>query len=326
MEKIAKKKPLSLLKEGESVDDVFVVKIKKGFIQYANGFAFELVLSDNSGKSLTYKYWGGPDEQKVKKLYDSIKPDCVVRIKGRVSKYKGKLELTTNEPDTIEVIEKGRYDESSFVRIGTKNTEEIYNKIISEIEQIEDGKLRQMLRSIYCTKEISEKIKKHPGAIEIHHNWVGGLLEHIFEVLEICKKMYEFYPSMNRDLLVAGALLHDIGKLEELEVTSRIKSTTKGQLLGHITLGAIFLERKCNEFAIDEMTKNKLIHIVVSHHGKQDYGSPKEPMLAEAIVVYYADELSSKTAEICDFIEGAKNDTEDDFMFHDRMKRNLLLR
>ncbi|MCX8190161.1 MAG: HD domain-containing protein [Candidatus Diapherotrites archaeon] len=326
MEKIAKKKPLSLLKEGESVDDVFVVKIKKGFIHYSNGFAFELVLSDNSGKSLTYKYWGGPDEQKVRKIYDSIKPDCVVRVKGKVSTYKGKLELTTNEPDTIEVIEKGRYDETSFVRVGVKNTEELYNKVTAEIDNIKDEKLRRMVKNIYCAREISEKIKKHPGAIEIHHNWLGGLLEHIWEVVELCKKVCEFYPAINKDILIAGALLHDIGKLEELEITSRIKSTTRGQLLGHITLGAVFLERKCQEFEIDEMTKNKLLHIVVSHHGKQEYGSPKEPMFAEALIVYYADELSSKTAEIYDFIEGAKNDTEDDFMFYDRIKRNVLLR
>ncbi|MEM4663084.1 MAG: HD domain-containing protein [Candidatus Diapherotrites archaeon] len=309
MEKIIKKISISELKEGDIVDDVFVVKIKKGFIPYTNGYAFELILSDNSGKSLTCKYWGPKDEKKVRDIYDSIKADSVVRVKGRVTTYKGKLELTANEPDSIEVIDKSRYEETAFVKISKKDIEKVYAKIMAEIEQLEN-----------------EKIKKHPAAIEIHHNWIGGLLEHTLEVVEICKKVHELYPNMEKDLLVAGALLHDIGKLEEIEVTSRIKGTTKGQLLGHLVLGANIVAKKCDEVMLDEMTKNKLLHIIISHHGKLEYGSPKEPMFPEALAVYYADELSSKIAELCDFVEGAKHDTNDNFMFHDRIKRNILLR
>ena len=126
--------------------------------------------------------------------------------------------------------------------------------------------------------------------------------------------------------LIAGALLHDIGKLEEIEVTSRIKGTKKGQLAGHLVLSAIFVSKKCDEIEMDDEIKNKLLHMIVSHHGKSEYGSPKEPMFPEALVVYYSDELSSKVAEMLGFVESAKSETEDDFMYHPRNKKNILLR
>jgi len=326
MEKFTKKHAIASLKEGDRIDDIFVVKIKKGLIQYAKGFAFELILSDSSGKSLEYKYWGSQDKDKVKALYDSIKPDCIVHVQGVVSSYKGKLQLTTNEPDKIEVLEKGQYAESDFIKPAKKNVDEMYVELLNAIDSVENKKLKAMLNSIFGTDEIEKKLKVHAGAIEMHHNWIGGLLQHMLEVLEFCKKAHELFPQLDRDLLMAGALLHDLGKLEEIEMTSRIKSTTKGQLLGHIILTAIFVSKKCDEAGLDEMTKNKLLHIIASHHGKYEQGSPKEPAFPEALAIYYADEMSAKLADLIEFIENSKNDTNDEFMFHDRIKRNILLR
>ena len=143
--------------------------------------------------------------------------------------------------------------------------------------------------------------------------------------MNYCRLSWDYFPQLNKDLLIAGALLHDIGKLEEIGVTSRIKGTNKGQLTGHLILSAIFVSNKCNEFQLDEAIKNKLLHIIVSHHGKLEFGSPKEPMFPEAVAIYYADEMSSKLAEMLEFIEDAKLSTEDDFMFHRRSGKNILL-
>ncbi|MBI5884759.1 HD domain-containing protein [archaeon] len=326
MEKFSKKQPIAFLKEGDKVDDVFFVKFKKGTAQYAKGFSFELMLSDNSGKNIEFKYWGGLDEAKVKAIYDSIKADSIVRVQGRVSVYNNKMQLAANEPNKIEVLEKEQYEDSDFIKKAKKDLNAMYAMLLKEIETIENPKIKELLDSIFKDKETEQKFKKHPGAIEIHHNWVGGLLQHTLEVLEYCKTSAELFPTLDKDLLIAGALLHDIGKLEEIGVTSRIKGTSKGQLAGHLILSSIFVSNKCDELKLDEETKNKLLHIIVSHHGKPEFGSPKEPMFTEALVVYYSDELSSKAAEMAEFIETNKQSTEDDFMYHFRQKKNILLK
>jgi len=326
MEKFVKKQKISELKEGVSADDVFFVKFKKGIRPYSNGFSFELTLSDNSGKNIDYKYWGGMDELKVKSVYDSVRADSIIHVIGKVAAYKGKLQLAANEPAVIEVLQEGQYNNSDFIIPAKKDVKLMYAWLMEFVALVENPKIRELLESIFKDKEMEIKFKSHPGAIEIHHNWTGGLLQHVLEVLEYCKTSWETFPGLNKDLLIAGALLHDIGKLEEIEVTSRIKGTKKGQLAGHLVLSAIFVSKKCDEIEMDDEIKNKLLHMIVSHHGKSEYGSPKEPMFPEALVVYYSDELSSKVAEMLGFVESAKSETEDDFMYHPRNKKNILLR
>jgi 3'-5' exoribonuclease len=324
--KITKKQPIDTLKEGDRIDDVFVVKIKKGVSQYAKGYSFHLLLSDSSGKNIDYKFWGGQNEGDVKHTYDSIKADSVVHVKGRFSFYNGNPQITTNEPDTIRPLEKGEYDESDFIKKPKRDINEMYDELMEVITSIEDESLKKLLSSIFDDSSIKEKIKTHPAAIEIHHNWVGGLLEHTLEVIKYCEISAKTYETINRDVLLTGAILHDIGKLGELEVTSRIKGSRTGQMTGHIVLGAIFISNKMDELGIDRDLKDKLLHIMISHHGKLEFGSPKQPMFPEAVAVYHADELSSKLAEITEYIKDNKNETEDDFKYHYRKGGNIFLR
>ena len=326
MEKFIKKQPINTLKDGGHVDDVFVVKIKKGVSQYANGYSFHLLLSDSSGKNIDYKFWGGQNEEEVRKVYDSIKADSVVHVQGKFSFYKGRPQITTNEPDIIKPLEKGQYNESDFIKPPKKDIEQMYDTLMKIVESVENVQLKKLLLSIFEDVSIKEKFKTHPGGIEIHHNWIGGLLQHTLEVTKYCELNAENYPTIDKDLLLAGALLHDIGKLDELEVTARIKGSKMGQLTGHVVLGSIFVANKMNELGIDDNTKNKLLHIIVSHHGRVDFGSPKEPMFPEAIAIHYADELSSKLTEMIEYIQDNKDETEDDFKYHYKKGRNIFLR
>ncbi len=323
-----KKRSIASLSEGDLVNDIFVVKIKKGIHQYKskNGYYFQLLLSDSSGKTLEYRYWGDENEEEIKRIYNSIKRDSVVFIKGKVTNFNGKLQLSSEHPSSIRVLEEGEYDEKEFIKPPKRDPEEMYSVLLKEIEGVENPKIKQLLESIFKDPAIEKKFKEHPGGIEIHHNWVGGLLQHTLEVLEYCKLSCKLFPDLNKDLLIAGALLHDIGKLEELTVTSRIKGTNRGQLIGHIVLGANFVARKMDELGLDDELKDKILHMIVSHHGKLEYGSPKEPMCAEAFALYYADEMSSKIAEISEFIRVSREDTEDDFMYNKRRKYNVFLR
>ncbi|MBU3941893.1 MAG: HD domain-containing protein [Nanoarchaeota archaeon] len=308
------------------MDDVFVVKIKKAMSSYAKGFFFQLILSDNSGKTLDYRYWGSQDEKKVRMLYDSIKADSVVHVQGKVSLYSGKLQLTTNEPFIIEPLKEDEYDKADFIKPARKDIDDMYSELKSAIADVKNQDIKKLLENIFNDPAMEAKFKEHPGAIEIHHNWIGGLLEHTLEVLKYSILSLKLFTGLDKDLLIAGALLHDIGKLDELEVTSRIKGSDSGQLVGHIVLSTIFVSNEMDKIDFKKELKNKLLHIIVSHHGKTEYGSPKQPMFPEAVVIYYADEMSSKIAEITEFVKDSIEDTEDDFMFHWRKQHNIYLK
>lgn len=313
MTKMTKYKLLGEYGEGEIVRDIFVVKFKKSVAEYSKGYSFTLVLTDSSGKSIDYKYWGGSDQQKVKELYDSIKNDSVLFIAGKTSAYQGKLQIASNEENPIKVLEKGEYEESDFIKKTVKDIDELFLELEKYIEKVANPKLQELLHSIF-EGDIKNNFKLHPAAISIHHNWIGGLLEHTLEVLAYCELSKKIFPTLDEDLLITGALLHDIGKLEEMEMTTRIKGTNKGMFAGHLVLGSIFVSKKMDEVGLEEGLKDKILHMIVSHHGKEEYGTPKEPMFPEALALYYADEMDSKIQEILSFVEDNKNETEDDFM------------
>ena len=324
MEKFTKQQLINTLKDGDQVRDIFVVKIKKSIAPYAKGFSLTFILSDSSGGSIEYKYWGGSDEAKVKEIYDSIKSDSVVYVRGKVSSYQGKMQITSDSFGEIRALNPEEY-EAEFIMGAKKNIEEMNTLLLSKINSLKNPLLTEFLIEIF-EKDFKETFKKHPGAIQIHHNWVGGLIQHTLEVVEYCETAFKLHPELDRDLLISGAILHDIGKLEELEITSRIKGSRKGQFVGHLTLGIIYLSEKLKTSKLDELSKEKLIHLLASHHGKLEFGSPKVPMLPEACALYYSDELSSKVSEMLGQIELNKETTEDDFFYDFKKGSSVFLR
>jgi len=325
METYKKQFPINTLKEGNKIKDIFVVKIKGGVAQYSRGYSITLILTDSSGKNLEYKYWGGSDENEVRKIYDLIKPNAVVLLNGTVSTYKDKLQLIADKDfGIITPLMPEQYGALEFIEKSKKDIETIYASLLSKIGSIENEHLRKLLQDVF--DEVGEKFKKHPGAIQIHHNWIGGLLEHTLEVIEYCEISVKLFSELDGDLLLSAAILHDIGKLEELEMTSRIKGSQRGLLVGHLVLGANYISEKLKESDLDDLTKNKLLHLLISNHGKLEFGSPKESMFPEALALYYADELSSKITEMIGFIKESKDITEDDFMYHYKRGVNVFLR
>jgi len=322
-----KRRPLASLKEGERVEDTFVVKIKKSIRPYAKGFMFALILSDASGKSVEYIYWGEKDEAGVREIHDAIKEDDVVLVKGYFRTYNDKPGISTNPPDSIQVLREGEYDPTEFIKPAKRPVDEMVKELNGYITSIQNPHVRKVLEKVFIQDaRFLEAFKKHPGAIEIHHNWTGGLLQHTLEVARYCELSKDMFPGLDRDMMIAGALLHDIGKMHEIEVTTRIKGTVDGQLKGHIPMGFKMLSGIMEELGTDEKTANKLLHIILSHHGSNEFGSPKEPMFSEAVAVYYADEMSSKLAGIVEFISEEKDRTENDFMYHPRQRKNIYLR
>ncbi len=321
-----KKQKISELDVGDEVNDIFIVKFKKGVRSYSKGYFFKLTLSDLSG-NIDFVLWGDEDKEKLKKVYDEINKDDVVFVIGEVTlNEKGRKQISCRNLTDIKVLSSGDYKESDFIKPARKNLDLMFSTILQKINEVKNDEIKKLLYSVFNDESIISKFKEKPGGIEIHHNWVGGLMQHTLEVLDYVLLSYKHFPELNKDLLIAGALLHDIGKIEEMKITTRIKGTNEGQLLGHIILGSILVSKKCDELHISDEIKNKILHIIASHHGKLDYGSPKEPMFPEAIAIYHADELSSKVAEFVEFRENAKNETEDETMYYKRAKRNIFLR
>ncbi|MCX6695889.1 MAG: HD domain-containing protein [Candidatus Altiarchaeota archaeon] len=236
-----------------------------------------------------------------------------------------KLQISTNEPDTIVPVAAGEYDPADFIMPAKKDLDKMCEELMDYISKIGNPEVKALLESIFKDGVVLEKFKKHPGAIEIHHNWTGGLLQHTLEVAEYSLLSKKLFPDLNTDLLIAGALLHDIGKLDEIEVKARIKGTKKGQLTGHIALGYNRVSGVMDRLGTSEELKDKLLHIILSHHGSNEYGSPKPPMIPEAFAIYYADEMSSKLSEITEYVKWARGSTDDEFMYHKRHGHNILL-
>jgi len=318
-----KQKNINELKANDPVKDIFVVRFGKPPEQTRNGnYYFSLKVQDGFG-DMMLKYWGKENQEEVQALYDSIKPDTIVYVEGMVNEYNGKLDLSVNNGN-LKVLKQGEYDIKDFIRVSEKDTEEMFTELKGYIDSVEDSELKKVLNAFFEDKEFTEKFKHSPAAMYKHHGWVSGLLEHTLSVLKICLDLSK-YHKLDKDLLIAGAALHDIGKIEEFETTNQIKVTDKGNLLGHITLGIeMFCDRVSKLEGVSEITKNKLLHIIISHHGKKEYGSPKLPSFPEAFIIAKADELDALAMQMVDHKENAN--TDDSFIYSKDFGTNIYLK
>ena len=302
-------------KEGEAVNDLFVVRFKKPIRQTRNGkHFFELKLQDALGDTML-KFWGTQNRETIQLLYDSIKPDNVIKvINGRINIYRNNIEISVSEDvGTIKVVKKGEYNIKDFIRKSERDPDEMMEELQNIISTIKNPELKPVIDSFFDDEKFAKEFKLAPAAMYKHHGWVSGLLEHTLTVTKICDDISKHHPKLDRDLLLTGAIFHDIGKIEEFEVSTLIKVTDKGNLLGHITMGIQMLTEKIKPLNVSDITKQKLLHMLISHHGSKEYGSPKEPSFPEALVLSKVDELDAFVTQMTDHKESSV--TEDSFMY-----------
>jgi len=310
-EKQKKKQLIKDFKKDDIISDIFVVKFKKPVEPYKNGFKFELRLGDSS-KEIMYKYWGPSDEAKVKFLYDSIKSDDVVLVQGRVNEWNSQLEISANDHNIIQVLSSEEYEAGDFVRQGSKPVGVMFQNLMEYIESVKNKDLRKILDYFFNDNDFVKRFQDSPAAMYIHHGWIGGLLEHTLSVVTLCMDILKLHDGMDRDLLITGAILHDIGKIEEFTVTTSIKVSTKGMLLGHVTIGIEILTRAMDKLETPEPLRFKIIHMIMTHMG--EYGSNKLPAFPEALTIFHADQLDAKVLQMSELKENAQ--TEDDYFYH----------
>src|ERR1700736_741876 len=245
-----------------------------------------LTLGDRSGQ-LEAKMWDNVEE-----VLNAFDQDDFLKVKGLVNKYKNRFQLTVHK---LRKLGESEIEFSDYLPKTTRNINELWQTLRDFVASIRSPHLRSVVQAFMADPEIAAAYRNAPAAKTLHHAYIGGLLDHVVSLFRSCDLMCRNYPQINRDLLLSGAFLHDIGKIHELTYNRSFSYTTRGQLLGHMIIELEMLQAKLAlQPGFPEELKILLEHMIISHHGQYDFGSPKLPMFPEALMLHYLDDLDSK--------------------------------
>lgn len=229
----------------------------------------------------------------------------VVELQARVTEYAGKPQL---EATALRRLDAGEVDPHDFLPHTYRDVDELKDFLRFHVESVYDRDLRSLLESVFGEPAFLERFSRAPAAKQFHHAYLGGLLEHTVGVASLCDHVAQQYGRVNRDLLIAAALLHDIGKVDELTYDCAIDYSNEGRFLGHVILGVTFVSAKAREIpGFSEEKLNHLLHAIVSHHGELEWGSPKRPKTIEALIIHHVDNLDAKVKGFLEIVEGSRN-------------------
>jgi 3'-5' exoribonuclease len=268
------------------VRTTFLVQSKERKITSTGSAYLDLSLQDTTGV-IPAKLWDYSE-----RTTPPFTADTVVLVEGHVESYRGSPQVRVRKIALCPAEEVNLLD---YLPRTLLDPEEMYAALLARVRQMNEGPLRVLLLNVLEDAGLAEKYKLAPAAMSYHHAFLGGLLEHVSSLLTLGDHVADHYPWLRRDLIVAGLILHDIGKTEELNFTAGFRYSTRGQLIGHITMGLEMVQAKMRQIPdFPAGLKSEIEHIILSHHGKLEFGSPKEPMFAEALVVNFLDEMDSK--------------------------------
>jgi 3'-5' exoribonuclease len=237
--------------------------------------------------------WDGFDT--ALKNYDFVK------VSGVVGTFAGKLQATVRD---MQVIAQQEVDIADFLPKTVRSIDDMYASLLKTIASIKNEPLKALLDAFFNDPTIADAYKRAPAAVGMHNAFIGGLLEHVVDMLLIAEFLCSRYPEIDRDMLLAGVILHDAAKIREYQYEYAIDYTDEGRLLGHITMGIQMIEDKVR--AIPDFPNElriRLEHLILSHHGTAEWGSPKQPMTLEAVVLHYVDNVEAKIAGFLQFAE-----------------------
>jgi 3'-5' exoribonuclease len=272
--------------ENQSVTAFFAASTKSLRDKKDGGKYLALVLTDRTG-SMEARMWDNAAEASPE-----FEQGDVVKLKAQVCRYQERLQMKV---ERIRAALDGEYDPADFLPATTKDVDALWAELNGYVASFRDPHLKALLRAFLDDEEIATAFRQAPAAKAMHHAWLGGLLEHVVSLLGVCDLAAKHYPEIHRDLLLTGAVLHDIGKLHELAWRKSFEYTVEGSLLGHITIGLGMIEKKLDSLPDFPPRLRVLVeHMVLSHHGKYEFGSPKLPMIPEAILLHYLDDMDAK--------------------------------
>lgn len=280
------------LTAGDFLEDQVFLIAQKDLRTTSNGSLYiHVVVADKTGQLLG-RIW-----QANEKMYEQMPEGGFLRFKGRVENYKGSLQFIV---DGMRPCDPKSVDLSEFMPATEEDVDAMFERVKEILRQVKNPALLQLIKQFIADEPLMANFRKAPAAITMHHAFLGGLLEHTRNVLEIAQLVLPRYPEVSADLVLTALFLHDIAKTSELTYETNFTYTDSGQLIGHIVTSCMWIEDKAR--AVEAETgepfpadvKQALQHIVLAHHGQYDYGSPKLPMMPEAIAVHHIDNLDAK--------------------------------
>ena len=287
---------VSDLEPNQNITTTFLVKDKEVRTAKNGNSYLSLTLGDKSG-SLDAKMWDN-----VAEVEPTFGRDDFVKVRGQVRLFNNKQQLTIHR---IRRCQESEVDLGDYLPRTTRDVERMFGDLLAQVSRIGNPHLKKLLENLLNDSEFAARFKQAPAAKSLHHAWLGGLLEHTLSLCRLCQGMAEHYPELDLDLLLTGAVLHDIGKTEELSYSRSFAYTTEGQLLGHMILELDLINRKMAEIEdFPPRLKTLVQHLIISHHGEYEFGSPKLPMFPESLVLHFLDNLDSKLTSMLDLIAG----------------------
>jgi len=272
--------------ENKVITSSFVVTTKQVKPKKTGEPYLALTLADRCGQ-IEAKMWDN-----VEDALDIFEQDDFLKIKGLLNKYKNRFQITIHK---LRRMADSEVDFADYLPKTTKNIDELWQTVVDFVASFEDQHLKALVQAFMSDPEIAAAYRCAPAAKTLHHAYIGGLLDHVVSLFRSCDLVCRNYPQINRDLLLTGAFLHDIGKIHELAYTRSFSYTSRGQLLGHMIIELEMLQAKIAAIpGFPDELKTLLEHLIISHHGHYEFGSPKLPMFPEALMLHYMDDLDSK--------------------------------
>jgi 3'-5' exoribonuclease len=304
-----KKRFITDIRAGDRVDDIFVLS-EKILSQKRDGNNFlNVTLSDKTG-TIKGVVWDNVDQ-----IAAGITSGDFAHVNGSVSDYRGTLQVVIKK---MAPFSSDRIDPSDFLPQTSRDIEGMFERLVKRTDSITTDYLKALIDAFFKDKEFVNKFKTAPAGKKMHHAYIGGLLEHTLSMVSLADKIAGHYSGIDRDLLLSGAILHDIGKIDEFEYQFKIDYSDKGRLLNHIVIGIKMVDEKLS--GIDNFPEDQMLllkHMIVSHHGTREFGSPEPPKTIEAVLLNYIDEIDSKVNAIRDFI--ASEDPDETWTSYHRL-------
>jgi len=288
------------LGERENIDQVFLVADKQLRANRNGNLYLQLRLTDKTG-SLTGMLWNASDS-----MFNSVETGNYLRVAGTTQIYNGQLQMIVTR---IEPTDPRQIDEQDFVTVSTEEMDRLAQRLTELLRTVRNVHLRNLAECFLADEHFMGKFTTAPAGIKNHHAYRGGLLAHVVSLMEVCRVVAPLYPELDSDLLLLGAFLHDAGKIDELTYDREFGYSDEGQLIGHVVMIISTVEDKVAES--ERLSQEKfpaelllrLKHLIISHHGEYEFGSPKLPMTLEAIALHLLDNLDAKLYSVAQILK-----------------------
>ncbi len=278
---------LTSYEEGRLFDSFFLVLSKQQRATKNGKPYLNLMLGDKTGQ-LEARVWE-PGDPRIAKDFDRGQ---IVKIRGCVSRFNEALQIKV---DQLRPALPGEADKADMLPATKQDVSVLWSKLQASVESLNNADLKRLLSAVLADEAVAGAFREAPAARGLHHAWLGGLLEHVVSLLGLAERVAAHYPLLDRDLLIAGVVLHDIGKIYELTWAAGFDYTVEGILLGHIQMGVDLVEKKIAALpGFPDRLRTLILHMILSHHGKLEFGSPKLPMTPEALALNFIDDFDAK--------------------------------